>query len=178
MLGRVTHQPTVGRATRPLRDKLWRARFGAGAVLLLLLVTAGALGQGVGAVGWRIAGRADAPSPVVLDKDRVQGTLGKSVRSIAGEDMGHIVDIVVDLQGIPRAAVIDFGGFLGVGSRKIAVNWHALRFAPREKPDQITLALTRDQVKAVPEYTDKNPVVIGASGVMQPLPEEKSPQPE
>ena len=31
-----------------------------------------------------------------------------------------------------RAAVIDFGGFLGVGSRKIAVDWNALSFTRRQ----------------------------------------------
>ena len=30
-----------------------------------------------------------------------------------------------------RAAIIDFGGFLGVGSRKIAVAWQALHFVPQ-----------------------------------------------
>jgi len=57
------------------------------------------------------------PSATVLDKGDVQGVLGKDVRSAAGEDMGRIVDVVVDSGGGPRAAVIDFGGFLGVGSR-------------------------------------------------------------
>ena len=44
------------------------------------------------------------------------------------EDMGHIVDVIVDRSGTVRAAVIDFGGFLGVGSRKIVVDWNALHF--------------------------------------------------
>jgi len=39
--------------------------------------------------------------------------------------MGRIVDVIVDLAGVVRAAVIDFGGFLGVGSRKIVVDWNA-----------------------------------------------------
>jgi hypothetical protein len=44
--------------------------------------------------------------------------------------MGRIVDVVVDRTGQVRAAVIDLGGFLGVGSRKIAVDWNALSFPP------------------------------------------------
>ena len=42
--------------------------------------------------------------------------------------MGRIVDVIVDRAGTVRAAVIDFGGFLGVGSRKIVVDWSALHF--------------------------------------------------
>lgn len=121
------------------------------------------------------AGNAPVPE-TVLNKNKVQGTLGKDVRSSSGEDMGRIVDIIVDRAGGPRAAVIDFGGFLGVGSRKIAVDWNALHFAPDGDSSQvITLDLTRDQVKAAPEYTDKKPIVVlGASGSTQPIPDDES----
>ena len=68
--------------------------------------------------------------------------LGKSVRSNAGEDMGRIVDIIVSRDGQIRAAIIDFGGFLGIGTRKIAVDWNALDFTPLGKPGAIMLELT------------------------------------
>ena len=38
--------------------------------------------------------------------------LGRQVRSRAGEDMGRVVNVVVDQSGQLRAAIIDFGGFL------------------------------------------------------------------
>ena len=93
-----------------------------------------------------------------------EAILGKSVHSSTGEDMGRLVDVVVDTDGRPRAAIIDFGGFLGVGSRKIAVDWSALRFVPNDpKGNVITVALTRDQVKAAPEFKEGSPVVaLGA----------------
>ena len=69
------------------------------------------------------------PSIIVVDRQEVEGVLGKEVRSIADENMGRIIEVVVDRAGQVRAAVIDFGGFLGVGSRKIAVDWNTLRFA-------------------------------------------------
>jgi hypothetical protein len=104
----------------------------------------------------------------VLDNQKVQPILGKEVRSPTGENMGRIVDVIVDRTGQTRAAVIDFGGFLGVGSRKIVVDWSALHFAPKDKNETITVNLTRDQVKAAPEYRDGKPVVVmgalGASG--------------
>jgi hypothetical protein len=111
------------------------------------------------------------PSVTVLGSRQAQSVLGREVRTSADESMGRIVDVVVDRQGHVRAAVIDFGGFLGVGSRKIAVDWNALRF-DGSKPDLITSALTRDQVKAAPEYKDKEAVVVlGAAGGLQSLPE-------
>jgi hypothetical protein len=115
---------------------------------------------------------ASEPSVTVLGSRQAQSVLGKEVRSSADENMGRIVDVLVDRQGRVRAAVIDFGGFLGVGSRKIAVDWNALDFAD-SKRDFITLALTRDQVKAAPEYKDKQAVVVlGAAGGLQSFPSE------
>ncbi|HEY2136096.1 MAG TPA: PRC-barrel domain-containing protein [Xanthobacteraceae bacterium] len=106
------------------------------------------------------------PTAIVLDTREVQAILGKDVRSSAGEDMGRLVDVLVDRNGQPRAAIIDFGGFLGVGSRKIAVDWGALKFLRDDpKGNIVTVELTRDQVKAAPEFKDGNAVVIlGALG--------------
>ena len=96
-----------------------------------------------------VQGTTGVAPPTVVGNQNVQSVLGRQVLGSTGEDMGRVIDIVVDRNGQVRAAVIDFGGFLGVGSRKIAVDWAALRFAPTgSKSDRITLDLTRDQVKA------------------------------
>lgn len=110
------------------------------------------------------SGSAAVKPPVfVLNTTLVSGILGQQVRDAVNEDMGRIIDIIVDQTGAPRAAVIDFGGFLGVGSRKIAVDWNALHFATRDGHTSVTLELTRDQVKAAPEYQSGKPVtVLGA----------------
>jgi hypothetical protein len=112
------------------------------------------------------------PTVTVLDNRDVQGILGREVRSTADENMGRMVDVIVDRTGQVRAAIIDFGGFLGVGSRKIAVAWNALRFSPNaNKVERIGLELTRDQVRAAPEYKEDKPVVVlGASGRLESLP--------
>jgi hypothetical protein len=108
-------------------------------------------------------------SAEILDPLTVQAVLGREVRSVADENMGRIVDIIVDRSGQVRAAVIDFGGFLGVGSRKIAVDWSILRFGSGEKSDRVVVDLTRAQVKAAPEYKDGKPVVVlGASAAVPP----------
>jgi hypothetical protein len=113
------------------------------------------------------------PEVTILNKHEVEGVLGREVRSATDENMGRIVDVLVDRTGQVRAAIIDFGGFLGVGSRKIAVDWNALHFPQPGKPGaRIALELTRDQVKAAPEYQEGKPVVVlGALGKLEPLPE-------
>ncbi len=80
--------------------------------------------------------------------------LGHRVADPEGKDIGRLVDVLIGGQGAPEAAVIDFGGFMGVGSRKIAVQWSALHFAPADAKHPITLDLTQDQIKAAPEYND------------------------
>ena len=111
------------------------------------------------------------PSVTIIGAADAHGVLGRDVRSAADEDMGRIVDVVVDRAGQVRAAVIDFGGFLGVGSRKIVVDWNALRFwRIGNKSDSIALELTKEQVRAAPEYKEDAPIVVlGASGSLQPL---------
>jgi hypothetical protein len=111
------------------------------------------------------------PSVTVIDAVDAHGILGRDVLSAANEDMGRIADVVVDRDGTVRGAVIDFGGFLGVGTRKIVVDWAALHFWDVANPKKsITLELTRDQVKAAPEYKDDQPIVVlGASGALEPL---------
>jgi len=126
---------------------------------------------------------ADAPKgtpATVLDDQQVAAILGKSVRSSDNEDMGRVVDILVTRAGRVRAAVIDFGGFLGVGSRKVAVDWSALHFASTGRPDRITLELTRDQVRVAPEYKQGEPVVVlGASSeAVDPKAGQPTPAPE
>jgi hypothetical protein len=114
---------------------------------------------------------APPPSVTIIGARDAHGVLGRDVRSPTDEDMGHIVDVIVDRTGTVRAAVIDFGGFLGVGSRKIVVDWNALHFGQiANKGDSITLELTKAQVAAAPEYKEDAPIVVlGAAGNLQPL---------
>ena len=100
--------------------------------------------------------------------------LGHTVTGPDGKNIGHLVDVLVGALGDvlvgalgdPQAAVIDFGGFMGVGNRKIAVQWSALHFAPGDPKRPIALELTQDQIKAAPEYVD---VAKPAQVVIAPL---------
>jgi PRC-barrel domain len=113
---------------------------------------------------------AAAPDPPVSEVQQVPpeealAVLGHSVEGPDGKDIGRLVDVLVGQEGLPQAAVIDFGGFMGVGSRKIAVRWSALHFAPGDPKHPITVELTPDQIKGAPEYKDiarAAPVVVAA----------------
>ena len=135
----------------------------AAAIVLAVILAAPSSGQELQQQLQANREQAAAPPPFVtmLGSWQAESILGKEVRSKADENIGRIIDVVVDHNGRVRAAIIDFGGFLGVGSRKIAVDWDALRFAPADDGhSSITLDLTRDQMKAAPEYKEKRPVLV------------------
>ena len=105
------------------------------------------------------AARADDPPPPpgsvqAVQPEEAEAILGRNVTGPDGKDIGRLVDVLVDRNGQPQAAVIDFGGFMGVGSRKVAVHWSALRFNPGGSKHQLTLEMTPDQIKAAPEFSN------------------------
>lgn len=97
-----------------------------------------------------------APPPSAGQERIYQGEatsiLGRQVRDPQGEPVGRIVDVLVDDSGQPRAAVIDFGGFMGIGNRRVAVAWRALRFVSAQGHGTIALDMTTDQIKDTPEF--------------------------
>ena len=100
----------------------------------------------------------------VVDGEQLESVLGIEAFGSTGDDMGRIVDILVDRTGQIRAAIIDFGGFLGVGSRKIAVDWRSLHFDPK-KAGAVVVNLTKDQLRVTPIYKASEPVVmVGGPG--------------
>ncbi|MDQ0390225.1 PRC-barrel domain-containing protein [Labrys monachus] len=97
---------------------------------------------------------------VVIDESAADTLLGKSVQSTNGDDMGRIIDVVVDRSGMVRAAIIDFGGFLGIGTREIAVDWRLLHFAKDGNMQTIVTDLTRNQLRTAPVYKQGEPIIV------------------
>ncbi len=122
-----------------------------------------------------------APAPVLsVPPGDAEAVLGQRVTDPDGKDIGRLVDVLVDANGQPQAAVIDFGGFMGVGNRKIAVAWSALRFNPGDAKRKVALEMTPDQIKTAPEFRDPTkaaPVVTPDSASAPPGPPSPSPSP-
>ncbi len=93
-------------------------------------------------------------------RSQLESVLGREVRTAVEEDVGRIIDLLVDRDGQVSAAVIEFGGFLGIGTRKIAVEWSALRFESTGKQPVILVDVTRDQLRRAPEYKPGDPAVV------------------
>ncbi len=104
---------------------------------------------------------APAPPPELTKADAT-GVLSRMVRDGDGVEIGRIVDVVVDPAGLPRAIVVDIGGFMGVGTRRVAVTWSSVHVpAPGAQDKHVVIDLTDAQVRAAPDYTDRSkPAVI------------------
>src|SRR5438874_12375668 len=89
---------------------------------------------------------APPPSVTIIGARDAHGVLGREVRSAADENMGRIVDVIVDRAGMVRAAVIEFGVVLGGGSGKIGENWITLNlWLLPNKRVSIRMNLTMEQ---------------------------------
>ena len=103
---------------------------------------------------------ATPPQPAPKAPEHLESTqsiLGTQVLGEDGNSIGRLVDVFVDKAGVPRAALLDIGGFLGVGSRRIVVPWQTLHFKPDSKDQTIAIVMTSDQLKAAPEYKGARP---------------------
>jgi hypothetical protein len=101
----------------------------------------------------------DAPPQSAVQSvapEMAEAILGQQIRDQDGKEVGRLIDVLVDANGMPQAAVIDYGGFMGVGNRKVAVHWSMLRFDPADPKHKITLEMTPDQIKAAPEFLNPN----------------------
>lgn len=97
---------------------------------------------------------AAAPVTKTMAPDIAMPILGRTVYGPAGGTVGRLVDVLVDAAGLPQAAVLDVGGFLGVGNRVIAVHWSALHFKPSDPDHPIVVDMPADEIAAAPQYTD------------------------
>jgi len=140
--------------------------------LLVLPAVAGMLAQVVAAPASAQApagsGSADGDGvpglTSVISQSRLDSVLGREVRTRVEEDVGRVVDILADRQGRVQAAVIEFGGFLGIGTRKIAVDWSAISFGNDGKRTIVIVDLSRDQLRLAPEYKpNEQPMIVRTS---------------
>jgi hypothetical protein len=116
------------------------------------------------------------PAPAAHQLPAAISVLGADVRDQEGHTVGRIIDVLVTPDGHPRAAVVDFGGFMGVGARRVAVDWAELRFTPAGGGPAL-LELTPDQLRAAPDYKDSNgPVsVVGTPHPLATAPDTTAP---
>lgn len=91
--------------------------------------------------------------------NRLVSILGREVTNRDG-DGGRVIDVLIDLDGRSGAVVVEFGGFMGIGSRKVAVGWDALKFVREGDRTMLIIDVSREQIKEAPEYKPNEPTTV------------------
>jgi sporulation protein YlmC with PRC-barrel domain len=85
--------------------------------------------------------------------DDAKSLMGKDVYGANGKKVGEISNLLVGTDNRVHAAVVEFGGFLGIGEHKVAVPWDQLNVTK----DRVTANMTGDQIKAAPHWDKDRP---------------------
>ncbi|MGK7870544.1 PRC-barrel domain-containing protein [Falsiroseomonas sp. E2-1-a20] len=81
---------------------------------------------------------------------RVQNLVGTNVIGANGRDAGEVENLLIDRNGQVRAAVVEWGGFLGLGESRAVVPIEQLRFGG--SGERVRMDLTRAQLEALPRF--------------------------
>ena len=86
----------------------------------------------------------------VAEGYRASKLIGTNVKNDSGQAIGEIEDIIIDKQRV-LFAVIEVGGFLGVGGHLIAIPYESLSLS--DKGDQITLpGATKEELEKLKKF--------------------------
>ncbi len=86
----------------------------------------------------------------VISSDKVEGT---SVYDTTGEKLGSIDDLMIDkLSGQVCYAVLEFGGFLGMGSDRYPIPWRVLKYST-DRGGYI-VPLNKERLHNAPKYEE------------------------
>jgi len=90
----------------------------------------------------------------------VEKIIGSKVINLKGETLGKIENLVVDVDtGGIMYAVLDSGGFLGIGGKLVPVPWKSLGAVPSE--GIFFLNQSKEQMEKAPSFDKKNLPDIG-----------------
>ena len=86
----------------------------------------------------------------VISSDRVEGT---AVYNSSGDKLGSIDDLMIDkISGQVRYAVMEFGGFLGMGTDRYPLPWNMLKYDTSK--EGYVVPLDKAKLQGAPRYTD------------------------
>ncbi len=132
-------------------------------VVLAAFLTCGA----IGAYAQTTPSQQSSPAPAAAPADRTVSTgdfnakgdmassalIGTKVRNANKESIGKIDDIYLDKDAKVTDVVISVGGFLGVGSKDVAVKWSDITVGQEDNSVVLTTSLTKEALMALPDYT-------------------------
>ena len=92
------------------------------------------------------------------------------VTNLQNQDIGDIDELLIEpATGQVRFAVLSVGGFLGLGSTKVAVPWLAFQFGIDGSKTKYLLDATRERLEKAPRVEGKNYERLYPADVAEPI---------
>lgn len=91
-----------------------------------------------------------ATAPDTMPMAQAEQLIGKNVVSSGGQNMGEIENLIIDGKGQIKAAVVQWGGFLGIGDKERVIRWNQIRYDHAD--NRAVIDMTKEQIQALPEY--------------------------
>jgi sporulation protein YlmC with PRC-barrel domain len=78
--------------------------------------------------------------------------IGLDVKSPEDKKVGDIGEVVLDKDGKAEGVVVDVGGFLGIATHPVLLNWKDLQIRSQDGKTTAVVALTKDKLEQMPAY--------------------------
>ena len=78
--------------------------------------------------------------------------IGASVKNSNNDTVGKVQDASLDNNGAIKEIIVSVGGFLGVGTKNVAVHWGDIKFSRSDNSVMLKTNWTKDSLKAMPDY--------------------------
>ena len=86
----------------------------------------------------------------VISSEKVEGT---TVYNTAGEKLGSVDNLMIDkISGQIRYAVLEFGGFLGMGTDRYPLPWNMLKYDTDK--EGYVVPLDKSKLERAPKYAE------------------------
>jgi sporulation protein YlmC with PRC-barrel domain len=118
---------------------------------------AGASGAGAAPAqaGGGAQNAAASPAAAGVPLQRAQSLVGTNVVGANGRDAGEVENLLIDRNGQVRAAVVEWGGFLGIGENRAVVPIDQIQLGAGNN-ERARMTLTREQLERLPRYDRNN----------------------
>lgn len=79
--------------------------------------------------------------------------IGTKVKNANNDTVGSINDIYLDKDGSVKMVIVSVGGFLGVGSKAVAVKWSDITYGKDGDSLKLSTNLNKEALTGMPDFT-------------------------
>ena len=81
--------------------------------------------------------------------------VGLNVQDNEGDTIGEVGEVVIGSSGKLEGVLVDVGGFLGMGTHHVLLNWKDIKLSGKGDDVKAVVNTTKENLKSLPEFTTK-----------------------